>query len=156
MGLRCFSRWSIGMYGSTFFIGRLTGNLFLAKFGDSIGRIELLRYSLAMSILCYGSIIFIIRNKIILYAPIFIYGLISCWRCNLSYIYGLEVIESRFQNLIGSYFQVADSITLLFSTFFYICIINNWTHLHFTFLTILCYCLIVFCYLPESPKFLNE
>lgn len=156
MGLRCFSRWNIGMYGSTFFIGRLTGNVFLAKYGDVLGRIQLLRYSLVLSLICYGSIVFIIRNKVVLYAPIFVYGLISCWRCNLSYIYGLEVIESSKQNLIGSYFQVADSVTLLFSTIFYLFVKNEWVSLHCCFLGVLCYCLIVFCSLPESPKFLNE
>jgi MFS family permease len=84
------------MYGSIFFIGRLAGNLILAKYGDSIGRIKLLRVSLVLSMMCYGSIVYVIRNNILVYVPIFIYGLVSCWRCNLSYIYGLEIISSSF------------------------------------------------------------
>ena len=37
--IRCTSKWLIGLYGSSFFIGRLMGNMLLAHFGDSIGRI---------------------------------------------------------------------------------------------------------------------
>jgi Ca2+/Na+ antiporter len=49
-----------------------------------------------------------------------------------------------------------DSVTLLFSTMFYVYATNDWKILHSCFLIILFYCLIVFCYLPESPKFLSE
>jgi hypothetical protein len=80
----------------------------------------MLRISLILSLICYGSIVFLVRDRGIVYAPIFGFGLVSCWRCNLSYIYGLEIIESRLQSLIGSFFQVMDSVTLLFSTVFYL------------------------------------
>ena len=94
MDIRCFSRWNIGMYGSMFFIGAMVGNIILAKYGDTIGRVKLLRVSLVLSLICYGSILYVIRNKILIYIPIFIYGFVACWCSNLAYIYGLEVIES--------------------------------------------------------------
>ena len=94
--IRCTSKWLIGLYGAIFFFGRLAGNIFLAHYGDSIGRIMLLRVSQAITLISYITIVFLTRNPFSLYVPIFLIGLVSCWRCSLSYIYGQEIINSKY------------------------------------------------------------
>jgi hypothetical protein len=43
--LRCKSNFTIGLFGSMFFIGKVVGMISLSHLGDSIGRIKLLRFS---------------------------------------------------------------------------------------------------------------
>jgi MFS family permease len=135
------------LYGSVFFLGRLTGNVILAHLGDSIGRIQLMRLSQAVTLVSYVTIVFLTRDPLVLYGPIFLIGLVSCWRCSLSYIYGQEIINSKFQNIVGSMYQVCDCSTLLISTIFY---------LHSVFLALIAFSFLVFCSIPESPKFLAQ
>ena len=43
LDLRCVENWEIGLFGSVFFIGHVLGSTFLSAYGDSIGRILLMR-----------------------------------------------------------------------------------------------------------------
>jgi MFS family permease len=144
------------LYGSVFFLGRLTGNVILAHLGDSIGRIQLMRLSQAVTLVSYVTIVFLTRDPLVLYGPIFLIGLVSCWRCSLSYIYGQEIINSKFQNIVGSMYQVCDCSTLLISTIFYMKVSNYWVYLHSVFLALIAFSFLVFCSIPESPKFLAQ
>ena len=89
--LRCRSNFTIGLFGSMFFLGKVVGMVTLSHLGDTLGRIKLLRFSQCVTFACYFSITFLITNSKFLTIPIFIAGLLSCWRTNLSYIYGQEL-----------------------------------------------------------------
>jgi hypothetical protein len=86
--LRCVENWKIGMFGSIFFVGHVLGSIFLAGFGDTIGRIQLMRVSQGISLISYIIITYFTRNLMVIYALLFLIGLLSCWRLSLSYIYG--------------------------------------------------------------------
>ena len=102
------------------------------------------------------TIVFLTRDPYSLYVPIFLIGLVSCWRCSLSYIYGQEIINSKYQNIVGSFFQVGDASSLIFSTIFYMKVSNYWVYLHSIFITLIAFSLAVFMLTPESPKFLAQ
>jgi MFS family permease len=78
--------------GSSFFIGNLLGGIFLARLGDVVGRIKMLRIGLSTTVLFYGIMIFLSRSLILNYFLLFGVGLFSCFRLNISFIYGQEII----------------------------------------------------------------
>jgi hypothetical protein len=43
LDLRCAEKWKIGMFGSNFFIGNVIGSTILSSYGDTIGRIPLIK-----------------------------------------------------------------------------------------------------------------
>jgi MFS family permease len=85
-----------------FFIGKVAGMVSLSHLGDTIGRIKLLRFSLIVTVACYFAITFLIQDSKYLVIPIFIAGLFSCWRVNLSYIYVQEMVETKYKSLVGT------------------------------------------------------
>ena len=102
-----------------FFIGKVAGMMFLSQMGDSIGRIKLLRISQVATFICYFMITFVIKESQNLLLPIFITGLLSCWRTNLSYIYVQELFSSKFKKVAGTIFLVNDVMTMFYSTMFF-------------------------------------
>lgn len=69
-------------------MGYVVGTIFLAKYGDIIGRIKVLRVGLAFSLMIYGIVIFISRNAILTYMLLFFFGVFANIRVNLGFIYG--------------------------------------------------------------------
>jgi MFS family permease len=78
----------IGLFGTIFFIGNVAGSFFLSKYGDTVGRIKLIRIGQSITIICYTTIIFFTTNLFVIYALIFVIGALSCWRLSLGFIYG--------------------------------------------------------------------
>ena len=109
LNLRCAEKWEIGLFGSIFFIGNVIGSIFLSEYGDSIGRIVLMKVSQAITLVCYFNIVFFARNIVIIYFLIFIIGLLSGWRLYLGYIYGSEIVKESSLNMAGSIFNLFDA-----------------------------------------------
>jgi MFS family permease len=92
--LRCVSNWEIGMFGSVFFLGNVMGGILLSSFGDTHGRIGLIRLSMGLSLLMYIVITYLTRDILVIYFGLFFIGFLSCWRLSLAYIYGQEIVGS--------------------------------------------------------------
>lgn len=88
LNLRCTEKWMIGLFGSNFFIGNVVGSTLLSEYGDSIGRIHLIRIGQGITFISYAIIVLFTRNLIFIYSLFFIIGLFSCWRLSLGFIYG--------------------------------------------------------------------
>jgi MFS family permease len=88
LDLRCAEKWEIGVFGSSFFIGHVMGSTLLASYGDSIGRVPMMRVGQGITLVAYCLIVFFFRSKVPIYLLIFIMGLLSCWRLSLAFIYG--------------------------------------------------------------------
>ena len=80
------------MFGSCFFIGYVVGIFFLAKRGDTIGRIKMMRMGLIASAIIYFFIDFVSKELYFHYFLIFIYGLLANIRTNISFIYSQETV----------------------------------------------------------------
>jgi MFS family permease len=78
--------------GSSFFIGNMIGGILLAPLGDIVGRIKMLRIGLTSTVLFYGLMIYYSRSLYLNYFLLFGVGLCSCFRLNISFIYGMEII----------------------------------------------------------------
>ena len=113
LNLRCVENWKIGMFGSIFFMGHVMGSVFLAGYGDTYGRIYLMRVGQGVSLVAYIWIVYFSRNLLVIYTLLFVVGLLSCWRLSLSYIYGQEIVASNIQNLTGSFFNLYDATIMI-------------------------------------------
>jgi hypothetical protein len=101
-------------------------------------------------------ITYFVRNLLVIYVLLFIIGLLSCWRLSLSYIYGQEIVATSIQNLTGSFFNLYDATVMIQSSLYFMYISTNWVQLHTFFILCVAYSFLVFCYLPESPKYLVQ
>ena len=154
--LRCKSNFTIGLFGSMFFVGKVVGMITLSHLGDSIGRINLLKFSQSVTLVCYFSMTFLIKDSKFLVIPIFIAGLLSCWRTNLAYIYAQEMFTTKTKNLAGTIMLVNDVFTLLYATLFYSNVSTEWTYLFYIILTLITLSIVILFKMPESPSFLLE
>ena len=80
------------MFGSLFFVGHVLGSTLLSEYGDTIGRVPMIRFGQGISALSYFAIVYLTRNIFVVYSLMFIFGFLSCCRSNLSFIYGQEVV----------------------------------------------------------------
>lgn len=109
LNLRCVENWEIGMFGSIFFIGHVFGSYFLAEYGDTVGRILLIKIGQGTTLVSYALIIYVTRSVPVIYCLIFTFGMLSCWRLSLAYIYASEIVAESTQNFAGSLFNLFDS-----------------------------------------------
>ena len=114
----------------------------------------MMRLGQGASFFCYFTIVFFIRSPAVVYFLIFIIGLLSCWRLSLAFIYGQEIVEETKQAIAGSLFNLFDAQVLIISSVFYMCLSKQWVNLHGLFVLFTLYSYLVFCFIPESPKFL--
>jgi hypothetical protein len=62
LNLRCTEKWKIGLFGSNFFIGNVIGSSTLSSYGDTIGRIPLIKIGQGLTLVCYALIVFFTRD----------------------------------------------------------------------------------------------
>lgn len=154
LDLRCAEKWKIGMFGSNFFIGNVIGSTILSSYGDTIGRIPLIKVSQGLTLLSYSYIVYFTRDDITIYSLFFLIGLLSCWRLSLGYIYGMEIISETRSNISGSLFNLFDATTVIFSSMFLLYVSQSWVSLHSFYIALITLSLVISLILPESPKFL--
>jgi MFS family permease len=142
------------MMGSSFFIGNLIGGLFLANLGDKVGRIKMLRAGLTLTIVFYGVIIHVSNSLTLNCIMIFGVGLFSCFRLNISFIYGMEIIQFSKKNIIGSLYNFFDALTMIAVAFYFKYISKDWFPLLNVFLLLSSVACVISFWMPESPKFL--
>ena len=144
------------MFGSIFFIGHVFGSYFLAEYGDTVGRILLIKIGQGTTLVSYALIIYVTRSVPVIYCLIFTFGMLSCWRLSLAYIYASEIVAESTQNFAGSLFNLFDSQVMMSSSLFILYISKDWIKLHTVFLIMTIFSFLVFCVIPESPKYLVQ
>ena len=152
--LRCSKGWEIGFFGAAFFLGYVVGIFFLAKRGDVIGRIPMMRFGLTCSAVIYLSIVLITFPLEIHYFLIFAYGFFANIRTNISYLYGQETILEKHQTMMGTLLNCFDSCTMVIVALYFSRISQWWFPIQFSFVIASCLCAGITWILPESPKYL--
>lgn len=154
--MRCTEKWKIGFFGSNFFFGNVIGSTLLAEYGDTIGRIPLIRVGQMVTVLSYSTIVFWTRDTLSIYALFFVIGLFSSWRLSLGFIYGSEIIAEAHQNIAGSLFNLFDAQVVIFSSIFLQYVSTDWVTLHSVYIGLATLAFFISFLLPESPKFLVQ
>lgn len=116
----------------------------------------MIRLGQGITLISYLIIVYFTRSLTVIYALIFIIGLLSCWRLSLAYIYGLEIISEQNQNIGGSFFNLFDATVMIWSSIFFMFVSKDWVLLHSIFLLLTLISFVSFCAMPESPKYLIQ
>ena len=96
------------------------------------------------------------RNIFVVYSLMFIFGFLSCCRSNLSFIYGQEVVAETQQNIGGCIFNLFDATVMIASSLFLLFVSQDWVNLHGCLAVLSVLSFLIFCVLPESPKYLVQ
>lgn len=89
--MTCASGWTIGLFGSYYFLGHVFGTVSLSRLGDTVGRIPMMRVGLTVNVVIFGLMLYVSRNIYFHYALMIAIGMLSCLRVNLAFIYGQEI-----------------------------------------------------------------
>ena len=108
------------------------------------------------TLVSYALIVYFTRSVPVIYALIFTFGMLSCWRLSLAYIYASEIVSESSQNIAGCLFNLFDSVVMICSSLFIIYISKDWIKLHTVFISLTTFSFLVFCIIPESPKYLVQ
>ena len=154
LDLRCRENWEIGLLGGCYFVGCVFGNIFLSGFGDTIGRIPCLRYSLTISIFLYVFFLFVPKPLYISYIVLWLFWIFSCLRVNTAYIYAQEIVRQTASPFVGSIINIFDSLTLVFTTVYYMFVSKSYIGIHIFYLVFMIISCLLSYWLPESPKYL--
>ena len=114
----------------------------------------MIRIGLGITVMMYALLIFIATNLTFTYILMFSIGMFSCFRLNLGFIYGQEIVVGKHANVIGSINNVIDGCTMIIASLYFKYISKNWFFLHFFFFLISLFGFIISMFLPESPKYL--
>eukprot|EP00347_Sterkiella_histriomuscorum_P021166 403334998 len=154
LGLRCAADWQVGFLGASYFIGNVVGSSTLSKYGDTFGRIKLIRLGFTISIVLYAAMIYLMNYKLIVYLLLFLLGFLSCIRLNFSFIYGSEIIKTTHATVICSFYNFFDGFTMVQASIYFKFISKDWFYLYWYFLSICMIGTLISFFMPESPRYL--
>lgn len=100
------------------------GALFIARLGDTVGRIKMIRISLVTTTIIFGLLFSYPKSMILTYILIFLSGFFSTIRTNVGLLYGLETIREKYKNTVGSLYNVFDGVTMLIFAIYFVAISN--------------------------------
>lgn len=152
--MRCAPDWQIGFLGAAYFIGNVLGSSTISKYGDTIGRIKLLRIGFTLSVIFYSLLIYSIKHKLVVYLLMFLLGYLSCIRLNFSFIYGSEIIKTTHSSVICSFYNAFDGLTMIQASLYFKYISKDWFYLYWYYLSICIVGTFISFFMPESPRYL--
>lgn len=126
----------------------------LSKYGDTMGRIKLIRIGFTLSVILYAIMIYVIHYKVALYFILFLLGILACIRLNFSFIYGSEIIKTTHSTVICSFYNFFDGLTMMQASIYFKYISNDWFYLYWYFLSICIIGTVISYLMPESPRYL--
>lgn len=114
----------------------------------------MLRLGLACTVLSFGTIVFFSRSLLLNYVFLFAVGIFSCFRLNIGFIYGNEIIPRKYTKTVGSLYNTLDAGTMIMTALYFNYISKAWVYLATFFFCISMVSLVLSLFLPESPKYL--
>lgn len=96
LDLYCEPGWRIGLIGSLYLLGVITGLLVFIRASDIYGRKTFLIFTSSLNTIAYSMIIMYNTNLKITYVLIFFMGLSSSVRNNIGYVYGIELMPAEY------------------------------------------------------------
>eukprot|EP00347_Sterkiella_histriomuscorum_P017312 403349866 len=153
LDLHCASDIAISFIGSSFYIGTFVGSFILPRASDVVGRRPMFLLGL---VLYFCVIISLVFNKslVLAYILLFFGGISETGRYYVAYVYCVEMMPTKYQNLSGlMIFVVFGCLQILFSIYFWF-ICKDWANLAYLggILTIISFALTLWK-LPETPRF---
>lgn len=98
--LLCESDFAFAMIGSSFFIGAFLGSFILPRLADVVGRKPMFLLGLVLYIVSVVGLL-VSTSKVMLYALVVLGGVSETGRYYVAYVYAVEILPKRVQNLGG-------------------------------------------------------
>lgn len=145
----------IALIGSCFFFGTFSGSFVLPQLSDIYGRKPLFLVGVVLYIISVLGMYFS-TNLYVLYALLVLGGIAETGRYYVAYVYAIEIMPKRVQNMAGLYIFMVFSISKVFvCLYFWLSKGKEWKTCAYAALILATYSLIfTTIYLPESPRFL--
>ena len=152
--LLCEEKFKVGLIGSMFFAGVITGTLFIPALADAFGRklIVIIAFILAL----IGQLGLILTNNLYeAYVYQFLIGSSFAGRIIVALNYALEFNIKRWHEIIITWLLISEACGTIVITIWYQFIDRGWFLLQLICLIvgILCLLYVIFV-VPESPKWL--
>ncbi len=154
LDLRCAAEWKIGFLGASYFIGNVLGAAFLSNLGDKYGRILMIRIGFIVSNALFAIMIYFPKNLVMMQFVLFLLGMLSCIRVNMSFIYGSEIIKNTHSTVIFSFYNTFDGWTMITASLYFKYISKDWMYLYSYFFSLCLVGMTISFFMPESPRYL--
>lgn len=151
--LHCSSKFEIGLMGTMIFVGYTISAIIFPRMSDVIGRMLTFRRSFVIHVIGIGLILFV-PSYYMIYVGLFLVGLASTVRTAVGYVYSLEFIEIKHQNLSGSIMKTVDVITPIIFSVMFLTVTNDWKVYYTAGFIISLVAWLCSFLIPESPCFL--
>eukprot|EP00349_Pseudokeronopsis_sp_Brazil_P003269 CAMPEP_0202961014 /NCGR_PEP_ID=MMETSP1396-20130829/5117_1 /ASSEMBLY_ACC=CAM_ASM_000872 /TAXON_ID= /ORGANISM="Pseudokeronopsis sp., Strain Brazil" /LENGTH=342 /DNA_ID=CAMNT_0049680571 /DNA_START=163 /DNA_END=1191 /DNA_ORIENTATION=+ len=151
--LMCAPSYQIGLIGTTYFLGIVLGNIFLARLGDVYGAMPLTRIALVITLVIVFLLMFVVRSLASLYFLLFVFGLFNCWRAFCPFLYAQEIVLQEDSKLVGSIFLCMTTIPSITYSIYFQSMSKDWFYATLFYFTLLLIATCISFYLPQSPRF---
>lgn len=143
------------MIGSCFFIGCFIGSFILPRIADIKGRKPMFLLGLFLYIICVFGLLFS-TSKILMYIFLVIGGISETGRYYVAYVYAIEIMPKRLQNVFGLIvFMSFATCKVFICLYFWISASKDWGHMAYAAIVLAIFSFIItFIFMPESPRFL--
>ena len=121
----CWPKAKIGLVCSLFWLGWCVTLLWMPRWGDLYGRKIPISLNNVLSFILYLGVMFA-PNVYFLGAVLFIFGFFNSIRTNISFLYMIELMPKKQQNLIGTILNCFEGCINLFATFWFMKVSTSW------------------------------
>ena len=121
----CWPKHQIGLICSLFWLGWCVTLLWVPRLGDVYGRKWMIAYNNCVSFVLYIATMYA-PNVYVLGAVLFTWGIFNSCRTNIAFMYMLELMPKKQQNLIGTIWNCFEGSINLFATYWFMKISLNW------------------------------
>ena len=144
------------MIGSSFFIGTFLGSFVLPRLADIYGRKLMFIVGLVLYIATVVGLIYA-QDLYVLYGLLVMGGVSETGRYYVAYVYAVEIMSKKTQNLAGlSIFMIFSISKVIICLYFFLSSSKDWVHMAYIALALASYSLVTtIFFLPESPRFLD-
>lgn len=100
MDLHCTSKLAVSFIGSSFFLGAFVGSFILPRASDVVGRKPMFLLGLVLYFIVIVGLLFN-KNLYLAYFLLFLGGISETGRYYVAYVYCVEMMPTKYQNLSG-------------------------------------------------------
>ncbi len=151
--LHCIDKVQMSMMGTVLFIGYTLSCLILPRLADIHGRKKIFCGFYHFHALGTAVILFL-PSYIGIYIGLFMIGISSSIRSTVGYVYALEFIQFKHQNVAGTVLKTVDVMTPILFSLLFMYVSKDWRPYYYAGLAISMGAWVSSLFIPESPSLL--
>lgn len=154
MEFYCAPGWKVGMIGSMYLAGVITGLVLSIKHSNSFGRRTILMGATHINAIAYTLIFFFSKQIEVIYGVLFLMGVTASLRNTIGFVYGMELIPKTNQVAISTIQKMIEQAPAIIGVIYFRFITKEWIYLQLVGVTLSITAAALIWILPESPRYL--